>query len=106
MNSTRTANFFEKNENSSISDNSFSKKNTTPMPKLTSFQFKCYKENDNNEKTGSGFSFQNELLSERTYEFLKDKDECLGDVNLDDNIPGDKEDNKSKGKDRKQKKYY
>ena len=67
---------------------------------------KCYKENDNNEKTGSGFSFQNELLSERTYEFLKDKDECLGDVNLDDNIPGDKEDNKSKGKDRKQKKYY
>ena len=96
MNSNRTANFFEKNESSNISDNSFTKKNTTPMPKLT-FQFKCYMENDN-EQTGSGFSFQNELLSKRTYEFLKDKDVCLGDVNLDDNISGDNEESKIKSK--------
>ena len=42
--------------------------------------------------------FQNELLSKRTYEFLKDKDVCLGDVNLDDNISGDNEESKIKSK--------
>ena len=102
MNSNRTANFFEKNESSNISDTSFSKKNTTPMPKLN-FNFKNYMENDN-EKFSSGFSFQNELLSKRTYEFLKDKDVCLDDVNLDDNISGDNEESKNKEKDKKQQK--
>ena len=96
MNSNRTANFFEKNESSNISDTSFSKKNTTPMPKLN-FNFKNYMENDN-EKFSSGFSFK------RTYEFLKDKDVCLDDVNLDDNISGDNDESKNKEKDKKQQK--
>ena len=63
------------------------------MPKLN-FNFKSYMENDN-EKFSSGFSFKNELLSKRTYEFLKDKDVCLDDVNLDDNICKDIVDNAS-----------
>ena len=96
MESYRTANFYDKNENIENNvDNSFRKINTninpTPTPKL-SFDFKCFKEKEKeneNEKNESGFSFKSELLSRRTYEFLKDKDECLGEINLDDVLPGD-----------------
>ena len=88
MESFRTANFYVKNENSeNLIDNSFRKINTNPAPtpKL-SFEFKCFKEAEN-EKNDSGFSFEKELLSKRTYEFLKDKDECLGEAELDDGLP-------------------
>ena len=91
MDSYRTANFYDKNESTeNNNDNSFRKINTnpTPVPKL-SFEFKCFKEKEKeNDKNESGFSFKSELLSKRTYDFLKDKDECLEEMNLDDVLPG------------------
>ena len=91
MESYRTANFYDKNASSeNNNDNSFRKINTnpTPVPKL-SFEFKCFKEKEKeSDKSESGFSFKSELLSKRTYDFLKDKDECLEEMNLDDGLPG------------------
>ena len=86
MLSNRTANFkiYEeteiKNNNETIQ-----KVLTTPLPKLEfNFNFLDEKEKD---KENSNFSFKNDLLSRRTYNFLKGKDECLSAMVLDDTIP-------------------
>ena len=39
------------------------------------------------EKEESGFTFKNNLLSRRAYNFIKEKDECLAALELDDSIP-------------------
>ena len=86
MLSNRTANFkiYEepeiKNNNETIQ-----KVLTTPLPKLEfNFNFLDEKEKD---KENSNFSFKNDLLSRRAYNFLKGKDECLSAMVLDDTIP-------------------
>ena len=45
---------------------------------------------DENEKEETAFSFSNDLLSNRTYKFLRDKDVCLSAMILDDSIPNSK----------------
>ena len=46
---------------------------------------------DESEKEESAFSFSNELMSNRAYKFLRDKDECLSAMTLDDSIPNSKD---------------
>ena len=85
MLSNRTANFKEEE----IKDNkeSIIKQLTTPLPKFQmNFHFI-----DEELKQESNFSFKNDLLSKRTYKFLKDKDECLSAMVLDDSIPNSRE---------------
>jgi len=38
-------------------------------------------------KEESGFTFQNNLLNKTAYKFIKQKDECLAKLELDDTIP-------------------
>ena len=46
---------------------------------------------DESEVEETVFSFSNDLLSNRTYKFLRDKDECLSAMILDDSIPNSKD---------------
>ena len=39
------------------------------------------------EKELSSFSFKNDLLDKRTYDFIKSKDESLAAMKLDDSLP-------------------
>ena len=38
-------------------------------------------------KEESGFTFQNNLLNKTAYKFIKQKDECLAKLDLDDTLP-------------------
>ena len=38
-------------------------------------------------KEESGFTFQNNLLNNAAYKFIKQKDECLAKLELDDTLP-------------------
>lgn len=54
----------------------------------------------------SGFSFTQDLLSNRTYGFLRRKEECLEEMSLDDKVPEENDKvakTKSKSKDKKRK---
>lgn len=62
---------------------SFEKILTIPIPRLE-MKFSFIEEE---EKEESGFTFKNNLLSRRAYNFIKEKDECLAALELDDSIP-------------------
>ena len=103
MLSNRTANFkinegaenIEKNNNENILVKQF----TSPLPKFD-IHFKFQKEE---EKEDSSFSFKNDLLDKKAYEFIKSKDACLTEMNLDDSIQNEEsniKDNISKVKEK------
>ena len=83
MLSNRTAKFKEKSEVEDIKlNNNFKKVATTPLKKFD-MNFKFGKE----ENQSSSFSFKNDLLDKKAYNFIKSKDECLTFMELDDEIP-------------------
>ena len=61
----------------------FEKKLKIPFSKFE-IKFSFVKEE---EKEESGFTFKNNILSRRAYKFIKEKDECLASLVLDDTIP-------------------
>lgn len=84
MLSNRTAKF---KENSEVEDiklpaSNFKKVATTPLKKFD-MNFKFGKE----ENQSSSFSFKNDLLDKKSYDFIKSKDECLTFMELDDTVP-------------------
>ena len=92
MLSNRTANFKvnEETENIKIDNknsNKFIKQFTTPLPKFDIH----FKYSNEEEKETSSFSFKNDLLDKKAYEFIKSKDECLAILKLDDSLPNNKE---------------
>ena len=91
MHSNRTANFKEKEDPEQISINKekIIKQYTTPLPKFD-IHFKFSSEI---EKENSTFSFNNDLLDKKAYEFIKEKDECLANLQLDDSLPNNNEEN-------------
>ena len=100
MHSNRTANFKLKEEEEIKNHNeTILKQLTTPLPKFDlNFNFL-----DEKEKETSNFSFKNDLLSKRAYNFLKGKDECLTAMTLDDSIPNNEEENETKNLNNKEK---
>ncbi len=83
MLSNRTAKFKENSEVENINiTNVFKKVATTPLKKFD-MNFKFGKE----EKQSSSFSFKNDLLDKKSYDFIKGKDECLAFMELNDEIP-------------------
>ena len=94
MLSNRTANFNtnEKEESLKIDNRGVLQKQlTTPLPRFD-MHFKFTGEE---EKEQSSFSFKNELLDNKVYNFIKTKDECLAKMELDDSIPHQNDDNNS-----------
>ena len=93
MLSNRTANFKtnEEQENLKKSDiGMLVKQLTTPLPKFDmNFNFSLEE-----EKETSSFSFKNDLLDKKAYEFIKSKDECLATMELDDSLPSKNEESK------------
>ena len=85
MLSNRTAKFKEKSEVEDIklnTNNNFKKVATTPLKKFDmNFKF------GNQENQSSSFSFKNDLLDKKSYDFIKSKDECLTFEELNDEIP-------------------
>ena len=90
MLSNRTANFKVNDEPENIKLNNkdkIIKQLTTPLPKFDmNFNF-----SNEEEKETSSFSFKNDLLDKKVYKFIKSKDECLAQMELDDSIPNKKE---------------
>ena len=90
MLSNRTANFKinEEPENLNINNkDKLIKQLTTPLPKFDiNFNF-----SNEEEKETSSFSFKNDLLDKKAYEFIKSKDECLANMELDDSLPNKNE---------------
>ena len=84
MLSNRTAKFKESSdvEDIKINTNNFKKVATTPLKKFD-MNFKFGKE----ENQSSSFSFKNDLLDKKAYDFIKSKDECLTFMELNDEIP-------------------
>ncbi len=85
MLSNRTADFKVKEETVILKDENkdFVKQLTTPLPKFDmNFKFSIEE-----EKELSSFSFKNDLLDKRTYDFIKSKDESLAAMKLDDSLP-------------------
>ena len=83
MLSNRTAKFKEKSEVEDIKlNNNFKKVATTPLKKFD-MNFKFGQE----ENQSSSFSFKNDLLDKKAYNFIKSKDECLTFMELNDEIP-------------------
>ena len=84
MQSNRTASFKDSKKSLNINNNEkLYKQFTSPMP-LFDIHFKYSNEE---EKETSSFSFKNDLLDKKTYEFIKSKDESLAMMKLDDSIP-------------------
>ena len=86
MLSNRTAKFKEKSEVEDIklnNTNIFKKVATTPLKKFD-MNFKFGNEEKNQS---SSFSFKDDLLDKKSYDFIKSKDECLTFMELDDQIP-------------------
>ena len=88
MLSNKTGNFKtideeEEEEEMQNPKESILKQLTTPLPQLQM----TYTYTENDDKEYSYFSFRHNLLSQRAYKFLKDKDECLAVMELDDSIP-------------------
>ena len=86
MLSIRTAKFktTEKDkEINNVEEQNFLKLYTIPLKKFDmNYHFK-----DEEDKEASNFSFKNDLLSKNAYNFIKEKDECLAVMVLDDSIP-------------------
>ena len=84
MLSNRTAKFKEKSnvEDIKLNNNIFKKVATQPLKKFN-MDFNFGKE----EKQSSSFSFKNDLLDKKAYDFIKSKDECLTFMELNDEIP-------------------
>ena len=83
MLSNRTAKFKESSEVENIKITNILKKvATTPLKKFD-MNFKFGKE----ENQSSSFSFKNDLLDKKSYDFIKSKDECLAFMDLNDEIP-------------------
>ena len=90
MLSNRTANFKSNEEPENVNINNkdkLIKQLTTPLPKFDiNFNF-----SNEEEKETSSFSFKNDLLDKKAYEFIKSKDECLANMELDDSLPNKNE---------------
>ena len=90
MLSNRTANFKVNEEIENVNINNkdkLIKQLTTPLPKFDiNFNF-----SNEEEKETSSFSFKNDLLDKKAYEFIKSKDECLANMELDDSLPNKNE---------------
>ena len=88
MLSNRTANFKVNSEVENFNkDSKLVKQLTTPLPKFDiNFNF-----SNEEEKETSSFSFKNDLLDKKAYEFIKSKDECLANMDLDDSLPNKNE---------------
>ena len=94
MLSERTA-YFKKNDDDEEEEESVNntkesiiiKQLSNPIPK-SNVDFNYL---DESEKEETVFSFSNELMSNRAYKFLRDKDECLSAMILDDSIPNSKD---------------
>ena len=102
MLSNRTANFKANEEEGQIkltNNEKFVKQFTSPLPKFD-IHFKFFNEE---EKETSSFSFKNDLLDKKAYEFIKRKDECLAIMELDDTLPDKNEDNNSEEAEKKYK---
>jgi hypothetical protein len=103
MLSTRTANFKTTEEaiKMKIDDNDkFVKQLTTPLKKFDmNFHF-----SSEEDKETSSFSFKNDLLDKKAYDFIKSKDDCLAQMDLDDSIPNNKEEEIDKNKEENSKK--
>ncbi len=88
MLSNRTAKFKQNEDKGKLKliiDDEYTKKLSTPLPNFRfDVKFKFFKEE---EKEHSSFSFQDDLLDKKSYEFIKRKDECLAIMKLDDSIP-------------------
>ena len=84
MQSNNTAKFKDNKESVIINDNDKLYKQFTAPLRLFDIHFKYFNEE---EKEISSFSFKNDLLDKKTYEFIKSKDECLAMMQLDDSIP-------------------
>ena len=84
MLSNRTAKFKEKSdvEDIKLNNNIFKKVATQPLKKFN-MDFNFGKE----EKQSSSFSFKNDLLDKKAYDFIKSKDECLTFMELNDEVP-------------------
>ena len=86
MLSNRTANFKVKDEKEEImikGRDVLMKQLTTPLPAFDiNFNF-----SNEEEKENSSFSFKNDLLDKRAYDFIRSKDECLATMELDDSLP-------------------
>ena len=97
MLSNRTANFKTNEEviKLKINDNDkFVKQLTTPLPRFDmNFHF-----SSEDDKETSSFSFINDLLDKKAYDFIKSKDDCLANMDLDDSIPNNKEEEIDKKK--------
>ena len=104
MLSNRTANFKVNEEPVKIDDLDNNKKLvkqlTTPLPKFDiNFKF-----SNEEEKETSSFSFKNDLLDKKAYEFIKSKDECLANLELDDSLPNTNEESNFEEKEKNNKK--
>ena len=90
MLSNRTAKFKANDEPENLiikNKDKLVKQLTTPLPKFDiNFNF-----SNEEEKEASSFSFKNDLLDKKAYEFIKSKDECLANMDLDDSLPNKKE---------------
>ena len=101
MLSNRTANFKAKDEDMKINnDEKFIKQLTTPIPKFD-MNYHFSNEQDIEE---SSFSFKNDLLDRKAYDFIKSKDDCLTEMELDDSLPNKKEEEINKNKEENKKK--
>ena len=101
MLSNRTANFKAKDEDMKINnEEKFLKQLTTPLPKFD-MNYHFSNEHDNE---ASSFSFKNDLLDKKAYDFIKSKDDCLAEMELDDSLPNNKEEEIKKKKEENKKK--
>jgi len=86
MFSERTA-YFKKIEDEEEEESIKNTKESTIIKQLTNPNNSL---DENEKEEEAAFSFSNDLLSNRTYKFLRDKDECLSAMILDDSIPNSK----------------
>ena len=89
MLSNRTANF-KASEAKEENDNKdqFVKQLTTPLPNKFDMNYLFLEDEEKNkEKEMSSFSFKQDILDKKAYNFIKTKDECLSIMDLDDSIP-------------------
>ena len=94
MLSNRTADFKVKEEPETlkIENTEFIKQLTTPLPKFDmNFKFSSEVECE-----GSSFSFKNDLLDKKAYDFIKSKDKSLAVMKLDDSLPSKNEESNLK----------
>ena len=104
MLSNRTANFKENKAEPLIIDHDekIIKQLTAPLHKFD-IHFDYFSKEE--EKVTSSFSFKNELLDKKAYNFIKSKDECLTMMELDDSIPNENDENNLEIENKKNKEH-